>query len=420
MTIQEINEEQGLKREGKSPRKTITFLFGAGISKAAELPLSLELTNSVLTGLNEETHSSIFRHPNGRYLFEKPASDKMPGYLERVILLLKLLKTEADSYYFDDRAANYEDLYFMAEQVLDSLTFRRSNPIASCYAKHLQCLVGHLLKDTYVAAIDQRDFRPKRKVPCPPSISTMVELLRECCNYIRDVVCAMLKRTPETLNYFQWLIDAVADVNSGQKVFFTLNNDTLLEQSFKSANVKLVDGFGPVVESEGISYFDQRLFEDLSSPQLIKLHGSLDWFWTKSSPLQLFKLVERNRAAKRFELDNPLILVGTHNKANYYSAPLLAELHAHFRGVLKVSLRVIVCGYSFGDDAINTQLFYWLDQSTDNRVLVVHPDCADCKYGASSMSEHFVNQFENKKQVEFLRNKMECANWSEAKEKLLS
>jgi hypothetical protein len=193
---------------------------------------------------------------------------------------------------------------------------------------------------------------------------------------------------------------------------------TLLEQFFKSANVKLVDGFGRIVESDGISYFDQGLFEDFSSPQLIKLHGSLNWFWTKSAPLKLFKLVERNRAIKQFELDNPLILVGTHNKTNYYSAPLLADQHAYFRGVLKISSRMVVCGYSFSDDAINMHLFHWLDQRKDNRVLVIHPDGADCKNGAQSMGAHFLDQFEKLKKVEFLHKQMECANWSEVKNKL--
>jgi len=408
MTV--AKEEELLKREVGQSLKAIPFLFGAGISRAARLPLSLQLTNSVLSGVDETTGSRIFRDSNGRYLFDQPRNDKPDAYLERVTLLLKLLKTEADTYYFNDREANYEDLYFMLEQVLDSLTFRKSSPIADYYAKHLERSVGHLLKDTYAVAVDQRDFPPNRKIPLPDDISTMVGLLRECCNYIRDVVWAMLYRKPKTVNYLHWLLDAVADVDSGQKLFFTLNHDTLLEQFFKSAQVTLVDGFGQIVESEGISYFDEGLFEDLAAPQLIKLHGSLDWFRSKGSPLKFFKRVDENRATKRLELDNPLMLVGTHNKTDFYGAPLFADLHHHLRRVLKVSSRVIVSGYSFCDGAINREVFYWLDQRKDNRVLVIHPDGADCKHGAAPMAAHFLAK---EKQVEFLRKGMECVHWNE-------
>jgi hypothetical protein len=417
MTIS--NEQEVFRRKGKSPRKTIAFLFGAGISKAADLPLSLQLTHTVLSGLDQSTARKILRHSNGRYSFGASGSDESTSYLERLMPLLKLLKSDADTYYFNDRESNYEDLYFMLEQTLDSLTFRKSNPIADYYAKHLEASGGYLMKDTYALAVAQREFPPRRASTCPHDISTMTGLLRECCNYILDVVCAMLDRKPERVKYLHWLLDAVADVNSGQKVFFTLNYDTLLEQLFKSADLTLVDGFGRLVESEGLSYFDERLFEDLSSPQLIKLHGSVDWFRSKGGRLQFVKRVEGSKPTKRFELENPVMLIGTHNKTDYYSAPFFAELHAHFRGVLKVSSRMIVSGYSFGDGAINRELFYWLDQRSDNRALVIHPDGSDCKQGAASMAAHFLAQFESRKQVEFLRKPMESANWSESK-KLLS
>jgi len=81
----------------------IVFLFGAGTSHAAGLPLGGEITGTVLSGID------VTRHTNGRYLLgphSRPQSDASDGFLRRILLFLQLIKAEADIYYFLDRLVN--------------------------------------------------------------------------------------------------------------------------------------------------------------------------------------------------------------------------------------------------------------------------------------------------------------------------
>ena len=49
----------------------------------------------------------------------------------------------------------------------------------------------------------------------------------------------------------------------------------------------------------------------------------------------------------------------------------LSEIGIHpLRGVN----RLIVCGYGFGDKAINAYIIRWLYESRENRLIVVHPE----------------------------------------------
>ena len=425
-----------MKRTNKSDREVLAFLFGAGISCEARLPDTNTITQRILVG--SPIHRLETNVGDGQYrLGECPESsrDSSSGYLERVLTLLKVIKTEADIYYFGQREANYEDLFCILEQALNSLTFREDSAVANYYAKHLELTIGHLLGDTHADAVGKQEFPPSQTTPYRHSVFTMNGLLRECCNYVRDVVCAMVKPKPKAdLSYFRWLADAVADEDSGQKVFFTLNYDTLVETYFESpaaadllrSGMKLIDGFGPLVETEGVSYFNPKLFDESTCPQLIKLHGSIDWIWNASAgqaasrPLKLLKVMKRDIAGKKFKLSNPLILVGTHNKPAYYSGPLLVEQHLHFHTVLKNSSRLVVCGYSFGDNAINTRLFYWLDQNGSNRALVVDPKGEDCINYARPTAAHFLKRFQKSGQIEFVSKKMGGANWGCLKSGLFS
>lgn len=162
------------------------FLFGAGISRPAGLPLAREITDFLLKG------DGVLRHTNERYLLGQPPSLVPNGtkdFLSRILLLLQILKTEADIYYFGDRRVNYEELYFMANQVLGSLSFEEDNPVAHAFAKHLDSLLKDLLiGDPFTDALTERSFPPQEKIRYCDRVSTLTRLTAECCNYLRDIL----------------------------------------------------------------------------------------------------------------------------------------------------------------------------------------------------------------------------------------
>ena len=137
-----------MKRTNQSEREVLAFLFGAGISCEAQLPDTNKITQRILAGScmhRLETNEGEARYRLGKC--PDASRDSSSGYSERVLTLLKVIKTEADIYYFGQREANYEDLFCILEQALNSLTFREDNVVANYYAKHLELTIGHLLGD---------------------------------------------------------------------------------------------------------------------------------------------------------------------------------------------------------------------------------------------------------------------------------
>src|ERR1035437_6733975 len=406
---------------GQAPVKPpVVFLFGSGISHKANLPLAGDITPFVLSG------AGVFKHTDGRYLFGTPPLldiDRTDDFLRRILLFLQLIKAEADMYYFLDKQVNYEDLYFIANQVFGCLSWDEDNPVAKRFADYLGERLNHVLaSDYYAKALGERNEPPSRPIRFTDRLASLCQLAGESCSYIRDVACGKIGVRPAALDYLGWLVEAVEDKASGQKLFFTLNYDTLLEQFFRRARVRLVDGFWGPVESEGVSYFDAGLFADREHPHVLKLYGSLDWFLNRRAspaeqkPLRLLRPTVPELAAKNFDLAvAPLILVGTHNKPAYYTKPLFEDQHWRFKEALSEADRLVICGYSFGDKAINSRLLYWLDQSRERRVLLIHHDPEACRKHARPL---FAQTWENhvkRGQWKVIAKKMEAVSWSEVK-----
>lgn len=412
---------RGDQMPGQAPVKPlVVFLFGSGISQRAHLPLAGDITPVVLSG------AGVFRHTDGRYLFgspPRPEVDRTDDFLRRILLFLQLIKVEADVYYFLDREVNYEDLYFIVNQVFGCLSWDEDNPVPKRFTDYLGERLNHLLtSDCCAKARDERNVPPSRPIRFTDRLASLRQLAGESCSYIRDVACGKIGVRPADLDYLGWLVEAVEDKHSDQKLFFTLNYDTLLEEFFRRANVRLVDGFGSPVEMEGVSYFDARLFADREHPHVFKLHGSLDWFLNRrvspaeEEPLRLLRPTVPELAAKNFDFAvAPFVLVGTHNKPGYYTKPLFEEQHWRFKEALSEADRLVICGYSFGDEAINTRLLYWLDQFREGQVLLIHHDPEACRKRARPQ---FAGMWENhvkRGQWNVIRKKMEEVSWSEVK-----
>ena len=54
-----------------------------------------------------------------------------------------------------------------------------------------------------------------------------------------------------------------------------------------------------------------------------------------------------------------MLLVGTFNKVSEYSQGIFRELHYRFRRTLHKADQLVVCGYSFGDKGINSEIIEW-------------------------------------------------------------
>ncbi len=150
--------------------------------------------------------------------------------------------------------------------------------------------------------------------------------------------------------------------------FFTTNYDTLLEDALGLEKYDVVDGFsGGAV---GFWNPNKELAFGGGDPNqcyLYKLHGSIDWH--KSTELGLV----RARYGTKYLSDPTNIMI--YPQATKYvetQKDPFATLFSGFRSALNYSDQnvLVVCGYSFGDEHINSEIEAALNQKGNKTTLL--------------------------------------------------
>jgi hypothetical protein len=382
----------------------------------AGLPGCGEITNRVLKA------EGIFRHTDGNYyegVATNPGIDRTRAYLDRIRLLLQMLRTEADLYYFGDRAPNYEDLYFMAYQVWASLVGELDNPAIQPLIQVLNDKLGKVMEGD---PLEHKAVRKSGFHWYEHSIAKLVGLSGECCKYINNFLVSMLSKSPTDLGYLSWVADAAADVDFEKKILFTLNYDLLLETLFQDRHLSCIDGFRQSSSDDGVRGWSPEEWRRTDALKLVKLHGSLNWFLGQPKQAgekwRVFAVQEPERARAEYDLSSPLVLVGTHNKPLEYTNFFFEELHHQMSIGLKAVDRLVVCGYGFGDKAINARLLHWLTLSPEKRILVVHPDPNACRDAARAAVYRAWSGLVDSGVWRVIPRKSEDVSWSEIKQLL--
>ena len=101
----------------------IAFLLGSGISIPAGMPSTEGITERIISGKN------IVRETDGTY-YEKANMAISDACVLFVVRFLNRLKVEIDQYYKYQtrRTTNYEDFYYVASQIKDSILEEYDNP----------------------------------------------------------------------------------------------------------------------------------------------------------------------------------------------------------------------------------------------------------------------------------------------------
>ncbi len=349
--------------------KKLVFLFGSGISIPAKFPKTAELTKKILSG------DGVVRASDGIYYLSEDSSGYplTAEYIPRVKNFLLGVKREIDHYYLNMRKTNYEDLYYLLKQILDSELGDYDNPALNSLIVKISSEIAPLLKP------DENGTKKEW---------TLIELTDEACKYIFDIVWHSLVKPPEQLDHLHSILDACLDEGLSHIDICTLNHDTLLEQCLNlhlaNNQIQLNDGFGPL--ESGSRYWDSSFFEDENiKVRLLKLHGSISWFKIHN-PTEGEKVVIPPQG---WDIDNvkdnqgqiqrpagrrPLFLAGTFNKMLDYTQSIFADLYCQFHKSLWKTSSLVVCGYSFHDKGINMQIAEWLFAEKQHKLLVIHSE----------------------------------------------
>ncbi len=170
------------------------------------------------------------------------------------------------------------------------------------------------------------------------------------------------------VNFLKALFRAKENRESRSKIrFFTINYDTLIEDAMALEKIMVVDGF-----SGGAMGFwnpcDEFILEATSSIKnkpikyhLYKLHGSVDWH--RSGEVGL---VRARYGSKYLSNLSEIMIYPQATKYVETQKDPFASLFAQFRSALLNESNVfITCGYSFGDEHINSEIELALSLSSN-------------------------------------------------------
>nr|WP_321293167.1 SIR2 family protein [uncultured Trichococcus sp.] len=150
--------------------------------------------------------------------------------------------------------------------------------------------------------------------------------------------------------------------------FYTTNYDTLLEDALTLKRKKVVDGFS----GGAMGFWDPKEYSDKKTLvyPVYKLHGSIDWFQDEE-----YGLI-RTRYGTKYTSDKSRVLI--YPQATKYietQKDPFATIFQSFRcDINSNQSKLFVCGYSFGDNHINSEILNGLLKLQNNSTLIIFVD----------------------------------------------
>lgn len=334
-------------------KNKIAFLFGAGVSKPAEISQTSEITKVILEGKH------IYRGSAENYLIEPTNKNNWSIYAEapqRVQEFLKVINTELSEHYKEKtRLINYEDLYNLLDFIIRNHRNNSGNPSLKYLLKEIEPRIKKLL--TPFKNIPDNNFE-------------LTELLKETNIYIKDLVTIILSQKAKSFRGLAFLKNFITDNSFLPINLFTLNHDTVIEQFFESEQIIFNDGF--LKKDDDYSFWNPDLLDNNEKINLYKIHGSVNWHEFDEESWTDRRICKVSQKMYWLKPRKSILLIGTDNKLSAYIRGVFLELFYRFYKSLNKSDILIIVGYSFGDKGINDQIFDWL-LTGNNRMIIIDP-----------------------------------------------
>jgi SIR2-like domain len=309
-----------------------SWLLGAGISFDAKLPLMYPLTNKVIKDLEKDSAES-YKNIISPLIEELPDTCHIEHVLSHLGDYAALAERNKDKkIQINGRSINLSELEDAHADVLLSI----SNTIRSGYVEDKD---GNMVEEG----------APHEPIVCVNSHITFVDVL-----FNHSLAGIYERRKPVNI--------------------FTTNYDTLLEDALALNRVPYWDGFsGGAVAHRTLSYGDELPLNGYRA-NLIKLHGSIDWYLCDKGHVWRVRDNDNYPEAKKRVLIYP--------QATKYVAtqqdPFSTQFDLFRKSLNSTDSNLLgVCGYSFGDDHINNEIEFALSKESNKTVLIAFLECRD-------------------------------------------
>ncbi len=148
----------------------------------------------------------------------------------------------------------------------------------------------------------------------------------------------------------------------------------IIEKSLEAIQTPYFDGFvgsyEPFFWPESIDRFVEKSDLTQNWIRLWKIHGSLSWFWKKSSGRNSHNIIRVGKISDIEKLDNELVIYPSKEKYDSSKKQPFVAYFDRFKNVLLSGERLcIFTGYSFSDQHINEIAFTSLRQN--NRLFIL-------------------------------------------------
>jgi hypothetical protein len=259
-------------------------------------------------------------------------------------------------------ATSYEDLYYLCDEIA-----------IFDWGQHNSAIVPAFMESLV------RKFSPfLKQISKANKLLEIGKYAHAAKKYIDKAVIENLT-TPETIKGLDLIVKLAGDPRVSSLNILTLNHDLLVEDLLTQKGIPFEDGFG---KADGnIRWFEPDTLLSDTKVKLVKLHGSIDWYsflvdgYDKVGKVAINNTEQKYTADKDIDLTKktPEVLSGL-NKIKYYNYGIYTDIHYHFQRILYQNDVMLMSGYGWGDDAINTRLLTWLDKKRAHKLILLHND----------------------------------------------
>ena len=352
----------------------VAILLGAGSSIPAGYPSTQKLTDSILSGSDWPTQDDGSDNPNANF----------------VNCLVKMLHNKAQKYQskYSKQQINYEDLFYLIEQILSSHRGGIENPAIVPFINEIEPFMRNLILS----------LRQKEAVSNMIDDNTIYNyLFSQAHNYIWHVVNDNLFSVSKKTSHLSIVQDICK--KSNVTCIATLCHDIHLETFLTEKCVQFTDGFSGS-KGDDIRHWENN-FSSIGDMPFLKLHGSVNWYpiypidgdqYDKrvsilhpdqydrtTAEYHWDMILEKDSADQKIPLiqERAELLMGTFNKTLRYGRGIFLEIHSHFRSAINKADKMIICGYSFGDQGINFHIRDWYYGKHGRQFVIIHPQPDD-------------------------------------------
>jgi hypothetical protein len=327
----------------------ILFVLGSGVSFGA-CPDTKLITDEVLNGNSKPPH--LWRFDSLHAMNEKTCVQEFLKLLKAEVLRSKDSCTYEDLYSISLRLTNHESGYEPAPEIM---RFR-----------------DYIYRDS---------FAFYQFYQASGHASPLAAISSSACYFITETVRLMLCEPKEDTVNLSLITDAIDHLGPDNVDVITLNHDLLLERTLAKSKLPWTDGFeNQNLKHENRVEFLPEKLRDASRTRVLKIHGSLNWFYAGSNELgwKCWKIPKpseidpNDQISKDYETSQ--FLTGSTTKALAYTKGTFGAIHCAACRLLEESPIIICSGYGWKDLPFNEMLRDWSKYHQAPRMWLLHDE----------------------------------------------